>query len=243
MSKTNGKELVLVGDQSPVLVSGDIGAIIAAVKANLGDEINTMSIPRIKFPTGGNLMWNMPSLDEEPKAVKTIHGVMLHQSNCRAYWPTEFVGNTPPTCTSEDGLTGHGDPGGNCKACPFSEFGSAKGGEGAGQACKQMRRVLFLDPAEPLPVLLVIPPTSLKAVQTYMYSLSQRSMMYTQVITGINLVAASNKGGVKYAQAAFFVAQVLTAEQHARMAQYIEQLAPIFSAMKIEDIVTAADAE
>jgi hypothetical protein len=40
-------------------------------------------------------------------------------------------------CQSQDNFIGIGDPGGTCAVCPFSKFGSSRGGEGKGTACNQ----------------------------------------------------------------------------------------------------------
>jgi len=40
-------------------------------------------------------------------------------------------------CQSPDNLVGIGEPGGTCIKCPFSQFGSARNGEGKGTACNQ----------------------------------------------------------------------------------------------------------
>lgn len=40
-------------------------------------------------------------------------------------------------CQSPDNLIGIGQPGGTCVNCPFSQFGSARNGEGKGTACNQ----------------------------------------------------------------------------------------------------------
>jgi hypothetical protein len=40
-------------------------------------------------------------------------------------------------CQSNDNLIGIGEPGGTCIKCPFSQFGSARNGEGKGTACNQ----------------------------------------------------------------------------------------------------------
>ena len=40
-------------------------------------------------------------------------------------------------CQAPDNLIGIGEPGGTCIKCPFSQFGSARNGEGKGTACNQ----------------------------------------------------------------------------------------------------------
>jgi hypothetical protein len=40
-------------------------------------------------------------------------------------------------CQAPDNLIGIGEPGGSCIKCPFSQFGSARNGEGKGTACNQ----------------------------------------------------------------------------------------------------------
>jgi hypothetical protein len=58
-----------------------------------------------------------------------------------------------------------GNPNGTCKGCPMAEFGSST--KGAGTACKEQRMIFFLMEGKILPMLLIVPPTSLKPHRTF----------------------------------------------------------------------------
>ena len=76
-----------------------------------------LSFPRVKIPGGGSLQFEIPSDDpENPDYTKYIEGVILYNHDTCAYWPegSEYDDNVTPLCSSVDGKTGYGAPGGVC---------------------------------------------------------------------------------------------------------------------------------
>ena len=106
------------------------------VQDNLGGgNLSPFDLEKISIPSAGSLFWTVPTLEGDPITTKELLGIILFVQDARAYWKQNFGesgGGTPPDCTSEDAITGHGDPGGSCSECPYSVFGS-DGGDG--QAC------------------------------------------------------------------------------------------------------------
>lgn len=133
-----------------------------------------LKFQRIKIPGGGTLQFEMPSDDpDNPVYSKTIEGVIIYNHPASAYWPegAEYDDNVSPLCSSVDGKTGYGDPGGDCNLCPWNQYGTgtdAKGNPSKGKACKNMRHLYILQNGEYMPVLLALPPTSLKAFNDFM---------------------------------------------------------------------------
>lgn len=84
---------------------------------------------------------------------------IIHHHPGRIYYegPYDETGSqpkTPPLCVSWDGLTGEGNPGGVCAACPFGQFG---------EKCKPVYHLYGLQEESFMPVHITIPRTSLKS--------------------------------------------------------------------------------
>ena len=93
-----------------------------------------MTFPRIKIPGGGSTQFEIPTADpKKPDYTPAIEGIIIFNHNTNAYWEegSEYDMNTSPICSSVDGKTGYGDPGGACIDCPYNQYGSdTSGGKG-----------------------------------------------------------------------------------------------------------------
>lgn len=193
---------------------------------NLGDAgLSSLDLPRIKVPSGGALSWNVRSAEGE-ESVRELEGIVLAWRPGRLYWKKaigEGGGRKPPDCTSTNGFIGIGDPGGECSYCAYSKFGTST--KGHGQACKQIRQLLFVRPGEILPHLISVPPTSLKACSEYFLMLLGRQIPYWSVVTRLRLEKASNEDQIEYAKVQFALGQTLAREER-------EELRPFHDRMK-----------
>ena len=74
------------------------------------------SIDRVKLPAGGGTAFEVPAEDgEDTEMVKDITGVILYNHLAYAYYASAFAGgHAAPDCSSIDGATGIGTPGGHC---------------------------------------------------------------------------------------------------------------------------------
>src|SRR5262245_7669139 len=99
----------------------DLATIQAAIAANIGSGgLSEFDLTRIKIPSGGGLQWPVPSLEGEIME-SVIEGVIVLVCATRAYYSqpmSEGSGNHPPDCSSSDGISGTGKPGGHCALCP-----------------------------------------------------------------------------------------------------------------------------
>lgn len=139
---------------------------------------------------------------------RQLEGIILKSRIVRGYWKPN---NPKPVCFSQDGITGI-DAAENtheCSRCRNNQWGSAiKLGEngqpvqGRGKACKEMRRLLFLENGADLPVLFNVPPSSLKRFDAFATLLRSRRqpLIATRVI--IRLIPA-NADGIPFAQMDF----------------------------------------
>ena len=142
------------------------------------------------------------------QTMRTIKGVIMKSQINRGYWK---AGNPKPVCTSADGIKGT-DAAGNervCARCPKNKYGTAtkidENGQvvpGRGKACKEMRRLLVLPDGFELPIILSVPPSSLKRFDEYASSLRMRKVPLIGVETTIRLEEA-NANGMSFARLAF----------------------------------------
>jgi len=241
-------ELTTRTSASPIAVraltsESNLEMVQAAISENVGaGGITEFDFDRIKIPTGGGVTFNVTTLEGEA-AEKSIVGVIVLARDSRAYWKVPLEqsgGSTPPDCHSNDGFTGIGSPGGDCAKCPFAQFGSdtkVVNGvtmQGRGQACKAIRQLFILRSDSLLPVVLALPPTSLKAAKQYMLRLAGQGVPYWAAVTRIGLEHAQNAGGIKYSRATFAFAGMLNEEQRANAKQYSDMLKPLVSNMIID---------
>lgn len=199
---------------------------------------------RVKIPTGGGLAFEVPGDDEDnPDMEKEIVGVIVDHHPVNAFWQDKYSGqNNPPTCSSMDGSkgidieTGEVKP---CNSCPYNQWGTAE--DGRGKACKNMHRVYIKRSDELFPLLLTLPPTSLKNFSNFLAKrVLGKGRKSPEVLTKVTLKKATSGQGIAYSQAAFSVAGVLPGELAEEMKRYAEQIKALTRGVAItqEDIVT-----
>ena len=178
---------------------------------------------RIKIPSAGSTVFEVPGDDpNEPDSMKEFSAVILYHHPLHAYYQSKYSGgNQPPDCGSFDGLTGEGNPGGNCAKCPYNQFGS---GENGSKACKNRRRIFVLREGEIFPMLLSLPTGSLKEFTRYIKRLLSKGRKSNCVVTKFSLKKAVNSGGIAYSQAQFSVERQLTEEEFVLINKLSEQV-------------------
>ncbi len=216
--KTEAAALAVIENFELPAVSGNMGAAMAEEMEGL-----QLSFPRVKIPSGGGLAFEVPGDDpENPDTEKEIIGVIVDHHPVNAYWADKYAGaNNPPDCSSMDGKVGL-DADGNrvpCNSCQFNQWGSAD--DGRGKACKNMHRLYIIREGEMLPLLLTLPPTSLKNLSDYIaLRVVSKGMRSYGVVTKVSLKKAQNAGGINYSQAVFALAGKLAPAQVSAMADY-----------------------
>lgn len=182
-----------------------------------------LSFPRVKIPGGGSLQFEIPSDDpENPDYTKYIEGVILYNHDTCAYWPegSEYDDNVTPLCSSVDGKKGYGAPGGVCATCALNQYGSVE--KGKGKACKNMRNLYILRSGEFMPMLLSLPPTSLKPYSDFITTAfaARRRPIYAGVVQ-IGLKRVDN-GSNTYSVATFRLVQRFEGEELLQIKQYAD---------------------
>ena len=216
--KTEAAALAVIENFELPAVSGNMGAAMAEEMEGL-----QLSFPRVKIPSGGGLAFEVPGDDpENPDAEKELVGVIVDHHPVNAYWQDKYSGaNNPPDCASMDGKIGVDQDGNRkpCNSCPMNEWGTAE--DGRGKACKNMHRLYIIREGEMLPLLLTLPPTSLKNLSDYIaLRVVSKGMRSYGVVTKVSLKKAQNAGGINYSQAVFALAGKLAPAQVSAMADY-----------------------
>lgn len=190
-------------------------------------EVGGMVTYRAKVATGGGKAFDIVTGDEETDtSVSSFSGVIVYNHNCNAYFDEDATGNTPPVCSSMDGVIGFDAETGEpvaCKNCPRNAYGTAKNGRG--KACKNMHRLFIMVEDVPIPTLLTLPPTSLTAFQNYRTKvLAAKKFKPNEVVTEFSLTSAQSQTGQKYSVVKFRLLGKLASDQ-AEVARYFtEQL-------------------
>ena len=244
-------------------------AVLAEMEADNGGAYDYKPT-RIKFPSGGMTVFSVDDTDTLKPPVKAIIAV---SQKARAFWPAKDTAGQPPLCSSPDGTVGAFDPTSdqvqaaaglafrhpaldalddsdavgpwNCVECPLNQWGS---GNGRGKACKDLRRLIVLVEGWTMPAILTLPPTSVKAFDTYASAQARtRGNAYFTGWTRIELVQETNPAGIKFSVAKFSVEKPLTDAELAAVIDVRHQFAELIRQMGIggddyatEDAETAA---
>jgi len=199
------------------LAETDFGSLLA-------DELGGLDVgfDKIKIPSAGSTVFEMPGESGEPDSVKEFSAVILYHHPLFCYYKSKYTGgNNPPDCGSFDGVSGEGTPGGNCRNCPLNQFGS---GENGSKACKNRRRIYVLREGEVFPLLLSLPTGSLKEFTKYIKRLLSKGRKSNAMVTRFSLRKATSAGGVVYSQAQFAIDRPLSPEEHALIENLTEQV-------------------
>jgi len=194
------KDLAKV-EQYAIMQKGKMDMVKEMLNENVGDTSITFGdLKRISFPSGKSKTWQIPDIEAEDGVIesKAINGIILLTQKTRQYWEASFEetgGGTPPDCSSEDGRTGRGLPGGECADCAYSQFDDNTGR----QACKESRLIFMITQDEILPILVSAPPTSLAAIRKYLLGLTSKQQYAHSVYTELTLETDKSKaGGISY---------------------------------------------
>lgn len=204
------------------------------LRNSLGDDTLTeWDLPRVRVPSGGGRAWEIPSV-RGPESTTALEGIIVFHRHTRAYWSNPDPTGEPPQCRSNNARVGVGDPGGNCVTCQFGGAGWGSGKGGRSQACKEQRILFVLPPGAFLPLVVVIPPTSVKTLQKYIVALAQETLKGEipegGAVTSLTLSPTKNNDGQPYSLVIPTLAGVLDPSEAARARDYAESLRPLFDA-------------
>jgi len=230
-------------------------AVLAELDADNGAAYDYLPT-RIKFPSGGMMAFSVDETDTLKPPVKAIIAV---SQKARAFWPAKDTAGQPPLCASPDGMHGVFDAASDqvkaaltlpyrhpalaeveegkatgpwsCADCPMAAWGS---GNGRGQACKSLRRLIVLVEGWSMPAIMTLPPTSIKAFDTYASAMARtRGQAYFTAWTRIELVQETNAAGIKFSVAKFGVDKPLTEAELAAVIDVRHQFAELVRTLNI----------
>lgn len=235
-NKTKKKAIIVSGDADAsnyLVITTGLDEVQDLMQETVGEEgIAPHEFDRAENPSGKSLKWGIPTIEGELEMVGEIEGVILHHQFKRAYWLLPYGegdANAMPDCSSIDGKTGVGNPGGICTrgntpVCPFAHFGSAKNNS---QACTLTKHIFVLREDELLPLLVVITPGSLKSTKAYFRRLLSQQIRPTNLITKLKLTGPiRSRSGYDHAVAELSLAGKLDEETAAKMREYAAYLKP-----------------
>lgn len=226
---------------------GLVGKKAEVMKRTLSGIANLVT-NNVKFPSGGSLIFELPSEDESnPEFTKELIGVIIDQFPVNSFWVGEYDGSKEaPLCMSIGAVQGFNSMTGEmvqCATCEYNQYGTSV--KGKGKACKNMFRIYFLQENSLLPIIIDIPPTSLRNIANYLFKgIVEKGYECYEVVTEISLKKAVNKEGIEYSQAVFRNVGKLPEEQAARLKMISEQysknretIAPVVDVAKSDFVV------
>lgn len=174
----------------------EIYAEIMAAQEEVGGTITY----RAKIPSGGGKSFDIITGNEDTDtSLQKLVGVVIHSHKCNALFDEDSQGS-PPICSSMDGVVGCDADGEHvCADCPMNQFGTAKGGAGAGKACKNMIRLYMMVEGSPVPLVISLPPTSMTGWQNYRLGvLGPKRLKPHEVVTELSITTDTSRAGIKY---------------------------------------------
>lgn len=180
---------------------------------SLGDDtLGVNDFPRVRVPSGGVLQWAVTEKGEET-FVKTLSGVLVFHKPQRVMWLEQEPSGKSPDCASNDGKRpipgglfapdgerGDQNPTGLCANCPMSQPGSDPNPKNKGTWCKDQKLLFLVQPGKMFPVVVVVPPSSLREIKSYMISLINDRTPWWQAEVELTLEEAANAAGIKFAR-------------------------------------------
>lgn len=203
-----------------VTLTGELKEAVAEEMDGLGN----LPFDRAKIPSGGGLAFELPGeTEDEPVMSTDITGVILYHHPMNSYWAEQYNGgNAQPDCSSIDGKQGIVRETGeicDCSRCLHNQFGSS----GAGKACKNIHRCYILQEGNPVPIILELPPTSLKYLRDYIGKrILLKGLRCYDAVTKITLKKEKSADGITYSRATFSFVRKLTDEQRAEAKAMVE---------------------
>jgi hypothetical protein len=184
-----------------------------------GERIDMSILTRVTVPAGGGVVWTIGD-DDDMETAKTIDGIMCLYKPSWVLWGSELMEEGDlPVLVSDDGATawqvsddiGDLDPElldaariaegqYDMSQLHYCQFGSAPNERG--KRMKERRILGILREGDMLPLIIDLPPTSIKAVKTAMLGkiIPKTGKYYQRAVVSLGLRSES-KGGNTYSVA------------------------------------------
>ena len=214
----------------------DIGR---AMKATSGRRVRVFDLERASLPGGkGKPSWVVTGGPEGEEFHDEITGIIIGIRDWRTWWKEAYGdGNKgPPSCASDDAIHGRGDRSvdgsdgygvHDCLTCKWAQFGSDRRPKGGrGQDCSERRAIFLITQETIYPTLLVLPPTSIRPIDSYRMALEGRMKpLYLYEVT-LGIEKDKNTDGVDFSKIILKRNRILSGSQ----LQRLEQMSSSFQA-------------
>lgn len=175
-----------------------------------GAGMTEFDLDRVVMPGSGGLAWNVPSPEGILPASELV-GVIIGQGQRRAYWSKPFGdgSNTPPDCSSFDGVVGHGtiasEHGGRCMTCPMAVFGTKPDPKKQGafrnaQACQARLLLFMMQPGRTLPLVVSLSPANIGVFRKFAIQLASINVPLYSTVISLGLKQERSQDGIVYSE-------------------------------------------
>lgn len=168
---------------------------------NAQDAVGGRPRLKAKIGAGGTKVFTITNGSRDIVMEKLQGVIIAHHKSYALFKAAEGEDenmNTPPICSSTDGIVGVVRETGECRdceTCPHNIFGT----DGNGKECKNMHRLYILVEGCPVPVTLSLPPTSLELWRNYaIMDVAAAGLDMSEVITEFGLTNEKNAAGQIY---------------------------------------------
>lgn len=218
-----------------------------------GIELTPQDLPRVRVPSGGSLLWKTVVNGKEA-ALDEIEGIMAHVQKQRLFWSNPEPSNSAPDCLSSDNIRPESggmyaadgeraaqNPTGLCAKCPMSQKASdLKGGKGS--ACKEQRLVFIGQKGKMLPTVVVVPPSSIKSLQSFIIDVVNDGGTWRGVKSTWSLEKATNAAGIDFGRIVVKASGKLEPDEMRAVKAYGDYIKALVSNFKAADFVDAGSA-
>jgi hypothetical protein len=145
----------------PAVVSDDELAMVVAEEEAEDTDAYNYRPAKLGFRAG------MFAIEGSDYAKRSMNAIVVVSQTTKGFWADP--NNNIPTCSSPDGRSGYAGENPTpirCASCPRNAWGSDPKG-GRGKACVERRVLLIIPEGFKKPVIMTLPPTSLRAWDDY----------------------------------------------------------------------------
>lgn len=208
--------------------------LVETLQETLGGRLRPYDLQRIVWPSGKATSFEIPTLSGDTEPVKELVAIPVLVQTTRLFWGSKNTAEgTQPDCKSDDGINGLPTERGRqlgatgaCEACPLGQWGP----NNTPPACKERRDLFLLLEGQFFPMVLSVPPSSIKIWRDYIKPLSLQGIPFWGSITKFKLTTAQNANGDPFAQLKCEFVGRVSPEEKERLSEYRKVLAATFKA-------------
>ena len=251
LAKSGTSSLPAIVEEDYLLLKSSPEDVEQAIKATSGRRVKVFDLERASLPGGkGKPSWIVTGGPEGEEFRDEITGIIIGIRDWRTWWKEAYGDGAkgPPSCASDDAISGHGDRSldgsdgtgvHDCLTCKWAQFGSTRkkeGGASRGQDCSERRAIFLLTQETIYPMLLVLPPTSIKPIDSYRMALEGRMKpLYLYEVT-LGIEKDKNADGVDFSRILLKRNRILSGEQLERLKQVSASFQRTMSATSASDV-------